>query len=55
MRSSFDPGKPSFFSWLGELLEDLSPDDLRKRYCIGREDELAPALSHHLARARVAR
>jgi methyltransferase (TIGR00027 family) len=38
-----------------ELLEDLSPDDLRERYCTGREDELAPAPSHHLARARVAR
>jgi methyltransferase (TIGR00027 family) len=36
-----------------ELLEDLSPDDLRERYCAGREDELAPAPSHHLARARV--
>jgi methyltransferase (TIGR00027 family) len=38
-----------------ELLEDLSPDDLRERYCTAREDELAPAPSHHLARARVAR
>jgi methyltransferase (TIGR00027 family) len=38
-----------------ELLEDLSPDDLRERYCTGREDELVPAPSHHLARARVAR
>lgn len=38
-----------------ELLEDLGPDDLRERYCTGREDELAPAPGHHVARARVAR
>jgi methyltransferase (TIGR00027 family) len=37
-----------------ELVEDLSPDDLRERYCTGREDGLAPAPSHHLAHARVA-
>jgi methyltransferase (TIGR00027 family) len=38
-----------------ELLEDLSPEDLRERYCTGRADELTPALSHHLARARATR
>jgi methyltransferase (TIGR00027 family) len=133
MRSSFDPGQPSFFSWLGvtvyltreanvntlraiascgtpgselvfdyidqhafdhapsdahaarfraqfasvdeawvagfrpsklgedlravalELIENLSPEHLRERYCTGRKDALAASPGHHLARARVAR
>jgi methyltransferase (TIGR00027 family) len=38
-----------------ELLEDCSPDDLRERYCAGRDDQLVPAPGHHLARARVTR
>jgi methyltransferase (TIGR00027 family) len=37
-----------------ELIEDLSPDDLRVRYCAGSEDALVPSTSHHIARARVA-
>jgi methyltransferase (TIGR00027 family) len=36
-----------------ELVEDLSPEDLRVRYCAGREDGLSPASLHHIAHARI--
>lgn len=36
------------------LIEDLSPADLRSRYCNARDDGMSPAPKHHLARARVA-
>jgi methyltransferase (TIGR00027 family) len=36
-----------------ELVEDLSPEDLRVRYCADREDGLSPSSLHHIAHARV--
>jgi methyltransferase (TIGR00027 family) len=36
------------------LLEDLGGDDLRARYCAGRNDGLTPAPYMHIAHARVA-
>jgi methyltransferase (TIGR00027 family) len=35
------------------LLEDLGGDELRARYCAGRQDGLAPSRYMHVARARV--
>jgi O-methyltransferase involved in polyketide biosynthesis len=37
-----------------ELVEDLGPEELQVRYCVGREDGMAPSRGSHVARARVA-
>ena len=36
-----------------ELVENLSPEELDRRYCAGGPDDLTPSPSHHLARACV--
>lgn len=36
------------------LIEDLGREDLRERYCAGREDGLSASVADHVARARVA-
>ena len=36
-----------------ELVENLSPEELHRRYCAGSPDELTPSPSHYLARACV--
>ena len=38
-----------------ELVENLGPDQLRSRYCLGRGDGLAPTPSAYVAHARVNR
>jgi methyltransferase (TIGR00027 family) len=35
------------------LVENLGRDELRNRYCSDRDDELAPSLADHIARATV--
>jgi methyltransferase (TIGR00027 family) len=35
------------------LVEDLGREELRERYCAGRDDGLAPSVADHVARARV--
>lgn len=54
--SGFHPAQlPDELRGLGlVLLEDLGGDDLRVRYCAGRDDGLIPAPYMHIARARVA-
>jgi methyltransferase (TIGR00027 family) len=36
------------------LIEDLGPEEMRERYCAGREDGLGPSIADHIAHARVA-
>jgi hypothetical protein len=36
------------------LIEDLGREELRERYCAGREDGLSASVADHVARARVA-
>jgi methyltransferase (TIGR00027 family) len=36
-----------------ELVENLSPEDLHRRYCAGSHDDLKPSPNHYLARACV--
>ena len=36
-----------------EIVENLGPDELGARYCVGRSDGLRPSPGSHLARARV--
>jgi methyltransferase (TIGR00027 family) len=53
--SGFDPDElDSQLDGVGlELVENLGPEDLAVRYCVGRTDGLSPSPGSHLARARV--